>query len=73
MKVKDSDGNTIPNLSKENGAVIFTNTDEYQKRLAQIKQRNRLEKLESENKELMQKLDGFENKLDKLLRLFQEK
>jgi predicted nuclease with TOPRIM domain len=73
MKVKDSEGNIIPNMSKENGAVIFTSKDEYHKRLAQIKQRKRLDELECENKRLEEKLDSVELKLDKLLSLFQEK
>lgn len=68
MKVKD-----YPNLSKENGSVISTDSNAYQKRLTQIRQRERIENLEKNQNKLGDDLKGIEKKLDLLIGLLQEK
>lgn len=68
MKVKD-----YPNLSKENGSVISIDSDAYHKRLAQIRQRKRIDELEEQNKKMGDDLSTLNEKIDKLLRLLQEK
>lgn len=68
MKVKD-----YPNLSKENGSVISTDSDAYQKRLAQIKQRRRIDELEEQNQKMGNDLEIINQKMDIILRLLQEK
>ena len=68
MKVKD-----YPNLSKENGSVISTDSDAYQRRLAQIKQRRRIDELEEQNKKMGDDLKSLDQKMDTILRLLQEK
>lgn len=68
MKVKD-----YPNLSKANGSVISIDSDAYQKRLAQIRQRKRLDELEIQNKKMGDDLKSIDQKMDAILRLLQEK
>lgn len=68
MKVKD-----FPNLSKENGSVVSTDSDTYHKRLAQIKQRKRIDELENNNKQMGDDLKNLNDKMDAILRLLQEK
>ena len=68
MKVKD-----YPNISKENGSVISTDSNAYQKRLTQIRQRERIENLEKNQNKLGDDLKGIEKKLDLLIGLLQEK
>ena len=68
MKVKD-----YPNLSKENGSVISTDSNAYQKRLTQIRQRERIENLEKNQNRLGDDLKEIEKKLDLLIGLLQEK
>ena len=68
MKVKD-----YPNLSKENGSVISTDSDAYQKRLAQIKQRRSIDELEEKKKKMGDDLKSLDQKMDTILRLLQEK
>lgn len=67
MKVKD-----YPNLSKENGGVISTNSDDYQKRLSQIRQRNRIDELENKNKQMVDDFKTLNDKMDLILKLLQK-
>lgn len=73
MKVQDSEGNTIPNLSKVNGSLIYTDTDAYHKRLAQIRQRKRIDELETQNTRMGDDLISLNKKVDMLIKLLQEK
>lgn len=67
MKVKD-----YPNLSKENGGVISTNSDDYQKRLSQIRQRKRIDELENKNKQMVDDFKTLNDKMDMILKLLQK-
>lgn len=67
MKVKDH-----PTLSKEDGFVLTVDQDAYQKRLNQIKQRQRIDALEKQNKQIGNDLNDLKNTLDSVLRLLQE-
>lgn len=67
MKVKD-----YPNLSKENGGVISTNSDDYQKRLSQIRQRKRIDELENKNKQMVDDFKTLNDKMDLILKLLQK-
>lgn len=67
MKVKDH-----PTLSKEDGFVVTVDQDAYQKRLNQIKQRQRIDALEKQNEQIGSDLNNLKNTLDSVLRLLQE-
>ena len=67
MKVKD-----YPNLSKENGGVISTNSDDYQKRMSQIRQRKRIDELENKNKQMVDDFKTLNDKMDLILKLLQK-
>lgn len=67
MKVKD-----YPNLSKDKHAVISTDSDSYQKRLRQIRERKRIDGLENKNKQFEDDLKNLNDKMDLILRLLQK-
>lgn len=73
MKVKDLDGNPIPHLSKENGSIISDDRDAYHKRLAQIRQRKRIDNMETEQKQMGDDLAEIKQTLDYLVKLLKEK
>lgn len=62
-----------PNLTKDNGSVCNNDKDGYNRRKQIIQNRKRLDKIETKQQELDNRLEGIENNINAILDLLRGK